>query len=93
MRFDSLEKSVNSNAITASRERFFRNYGSYQTNEILSNRHNLDPNLSNITQEQINNIRILGGTVYLSKTRTQFLQGYLPLYFYFQSNTFTDANE
>jgi hypothetical protein len=93
MRFDSLEKAIDSHAIAAFRERFFRSHGGYLTNEQLSNRHNLSPNLSDITQEQINNIRRLGGTVFLSQMRSQFSKGYLPLHFYFQSNTFTDANE
>ena len=93
MSFDNLEQSVNSSAIAASREKFFRNHGGYLTNEKLTQQHNLSSSLSNITEEQIDRIRSLGGTVFLSRARSPRSQGNLPLYFYFQSNPFQAANE
>jgi hypothetical protein len=93
MRFDNLEQTVNSHAIVASRERFFMGHGGYLKSERLSDRHNLSPDLSNIIQEQIDHIRRLGGTVFLSQTQVQLTHGYSSLYFYFQSDSFRDTNE
>jgi len=88
MFFFNLEQTINSHIISASRDRFFSMHGGFQRNEQLSLVHNLRPDLSNITQEQIDTIRNLGGAVSLSRAAPFSL----PQHFYFVSNAFQVAN-
>ena len=95
MRFESLEKVQATNRIYGLRDNYLSLYGGYETNETFSDIHNLSLDTSNITQEQINKIRQLGGTVSLSKNRSPTPGGGggqfgLPSNFYFISRSFRE---
>lgn len=91
MQFDRLEKVRMTNSVNGLRDNYLRSHHGYDSSESVS-MHNLSVRLSNITQEEINMIRQLGGTVSLSQQRGPGPGGHLvlPLYFYFISNSFTE---
>jgi len=93
MRFDSLDKVEYSNRVYGLRDNYLSSYGGYATSNPLSDEHILSVDTSNITQEQIDKIRQLGGSVSLSKNSSPTPGGGggqfgLPSNIYFISNPF-----